>query len=101
MLYWKNYSDKKTGVRGIAIVFRNYDAQIHFHPVEEEYEIIKGTARLYIDGNEKIVSGPFKIWIKANSTHALKPITPFVIMKYYFPRGEFKNIPYTWLPSRL
>ena len=29
MLYWKNYVDKKTGVRGIAMVLKNYDAQIH------------------------------------------------------------------------
>ena len=58
MLYWKNYSDKKTGVRGLAIDFRNYDAQIHFHPVEEEYEIIKGSARLYIDGIVLILYPP-------------------------------------------
>tara|TARA_B100001250_G_C19600548_1_gene700438 strand:+ start:599 stop:904 length:306 start_codon:yes stop_codon:yes gene_type:complete len=101
MLYWKNYNDKETGVRGIAIVFITYDAQIHFHPVEEEYEILYGKARLYINGVEKIITAPYKTWIGPNSTHALKPITPFVIMKYYFPRGPFKNIPYTWLPSKL
>ena len=101
MLYWKNYADKKSGVRGIAIVFKDYDAHIHFHPVEEEYEIIKGTARLHIDGVETVVTAPYKTWIPANSTHALKPVSDFVVMKYYFPRGKFKDIKYTWLSSKL
>ena len=101
MLYWKNYVDKKTSVRGIAMVFKNYDAQIHFHPEAEEYEIIYGKGILYIDGKTQTVTGPYKTWIPANSTHALKPISPFIIMKYYFPRGKFKDIPYTWLNSRL
>ena len=101
MIYWKNYSDKTTGVRGIAIVYNTYEAYKHSHPVEEEYDIIYGNAILHIDDESKIISAPYKIWIPANIVHALKPISPFVIIKYYFPKGEFEKIPYTWLPSKL
>ena len=36
MALCKNYVDKDTGVRGRSVVFNNYEARIHFHPVAEE-----------------------------------------------------------------
>ena len=39
MALCKNYVDKETGVRGISVVFNNYEARIHFHPVAEEYDV--------------------------------------------------------------
>ena len=101
MLYCKNYVDKKSGVRGIAVVFKNYDAQIHYHPVREEYDIFYGKGIMYLNGKTYKIEAPYKVWIPANVHHTIKATTPFLLMRYNFPKGPFESIPYTWLPSRL
>ena len=101
MLYCKNYVDKKECVRGLAIVYNNYEAYIHYHPVDEEYDLLYGKAIMYLNGHNYYVSAPYKVLIPANVEHTIKPISRFIIMKYNFAKGEFKDIPYTWLSSKL
>ena len=101
MLYCKNYVDKDKGVRGIAVVFKGYDSQIHYHPVAEEYDIFYGEGIMYMNGHKFYIKAPYKVWIPANIEHTIKPTSSFILMKYNFPKGPFKEIPYTWLPSRL
>ena len=97
----KEYVDNASHVRGLAVVYDDYEAQIHHHPVDEEYDIVYGTTRLHIGGVETIVSAPYKVWIPAGVPHTMKPVSRFCIMRYYFPQGPIKDIPYTWLESRL
>ena len=101
MIYWKNYLDNKKNVKGYALVYKNYDATIHYHPVNELYEIFYGKCYLHIDGETRLVSAPYSVWIPANVQHALKPISDFVLLKYSFSSGKFDDIPYTWLKSKL
>jgi mannose-6-phosphate isomerase-like protein (cupin superfamily) len=101
MAFCKNYVDKETGVRGVSVVFNNYEARVHFHPVDEEYDVFYGQGIMYLDGRKFPIKAPYKVWIPANMTHTIRATTPFLLMRYNFPKGPFKDIPYTWLSSRL
>ena len=97
MLYYKNYVDEESGVRGLCAIYRGYDAQPHYHPVEELYELVYGEGVMYLGDTRKIVKAPYSVWIPANVVHTIKPTSSVIILKYYFPRGPFKDIEYTWL----
>ena len=56
---------------------------------------------MYLDGRRFPIKAPYKVWIPANMTHTIRATTPFLLMRYNFPKGPFKDIPYTWLSSRL
>ena len=78
----KNYVDKDKGVRGIAVVFKGYDSQIHYHPVAEEYDIFYGKGIMYLNGKTYKIEAPYKVWIPANVHHTIKATTPFLLMRY-------------------
>jgi len=101
MLYWKNYVDKKSSVRGIAVIYKDEPGHMHYHPVDEEYDLFYGKAIMYINGHKYYVEAPYKVLIPANVEHTIKAVSRFIIMKYNFPKGEFKDIVYTWLSSKL
>ena len=98
---YSNYYNEKDGVEGIAVIYNNFEAYIHHHPLDETYELIYGKALLFIDNKKYIIKAPYKTLIKKNIKHALKPLSPFVILKYSFPKGKFEDIKYTWLSSKL
>ncbi len=100
-LYCKNFIDDRDGVHGIAVIFDNYEAHLHHHPIEERYDILYGDAKMHLSGETFHVSAGETIWIPASAVHNIKPISKYIIMRYYFPKGPFKDIKYTWLPSRL
>ena len=100
-LKWWNFYDSKHGVYGIAYISKNFKAELHKHPVKETYFILHGKAKMSINDKIITVSKLDKIIIPVNSTHALTPISDFVLLLYWFDRGPFQNIKYTYLNSFL
>ena len=95
MIFWKNFIDDDI-VRGIAIVFRGYKAEIHSHKEEEKYDLLKGEGILHLDGEEIIIKAPYKVLIPGGVRHAMLPISSYVILEYSFDTGPFDNIHYEW-----
>ena len=89
---WNNFIDEKDGVIGYAIVKKGYKPYIHSHPTDEIYHFIKGTGKLYLNGDIHIISSPNKIFISKNTLHAMTAITDDVLIIYELTNGPFKNI---------
>tara|TARA_Y100000768_G_scaffold36911_1_gene24126 strand:+ start:1841 stop:2146 length:306 start_codon:yes stop_codon:yes gene_type:complete len=101
MLIYENFINNDKEVHGVAVVFKDYDNQLHYHPVDEEYNILYGTGVLHLNNKVYEIKAGDNILIPKNSIHSMKPTSRYVILRYYFPEGPFEKIPYTWLSSRL
>lgn len=47
---------------------------------------------MHLSGKTFNVSGGETILIPANAVHNIKTISKYIIMRYYFPKGSFKDI---------
>jgi len=97
MVYYKNYVDTDKCVRGICFLTCEHGAHPHHHPVDEVYELICGRGLMRIGNTVEIVDAPYTARIPGGVVHTISAITPFILLKYYFPRGPFASIPYTWI----
>ena len=97
MVYYKNYVDTEKCVRGICLIAREHGAHPHHHPVDEVYELIYGRGLMRIGSTTEIVEAPYMVRIPGGIVHTISALTPLIILKYYFPRGPFASIPYTWI----
>jgi len=50
-----------------------------------------------IGDTTEIVEAPYTVRIPGGVVHTISAITPFILLKYYFPRGPLASIPYTWI----
>lgn len=96
-LRWATLYDAPNGVLGVALVHRGYDAPLHHHPEPETYYLLWGTAKMWHNGRIESVAAPARIAISGGSPHALTPTSKFVVLAYWFPRGPFESIEYTWV----
>ena len=99
MMYYKNYIDTEKGIRGICILSRDHGAHPHYHAEDEIYELIYGEGLMRIGNTSTVVKAPYMTRIPGNIIHTISAISPFIILKYSFPRGPFNTIQYTWLPE--
>ena len=97
MVYYKNYVDTEKCVRGICLVAREHGAHPHHHPIDEVYELVCGRGLMRIGDTTEIVEAPYMVRIPGGVVHTISAITPFILLKYHFPRGPFASIPYTWI----
>ena len=97
MAYYNNYVDTEKCVRGVCLVTREHGARPHHHPVDEVYELVCGRGLMRIGDTTEIVEAPYTVRIPGGVVHTISAITPFILLKYYFPRGPFASIPYTWI----
>ena len=96
-LRWTTLYDSPSGVLGMAIVYDGYDAPLHHHPEEETYYLLYGSAKMWRNGKIESVTAPAQIVIPGGTSHALTPVTSVVVLAYWFPKGPFSSIKYTWL----
>ena len=101
MLYCENFINNDKEVHGVAVISDKYHGQLHYHPVEELYNILYGNGIMHLDGKTFDVKAGDNIWIPKNAIHNIKSTSKYIILRYYFPKGPIENIPYTWLSSRL
>lgn len=87
---------------GICLVHRDFEAKYHRHLEPERYIFLFGKGTLYLceslkskEKHKKKICGIFNIEdIKSNVWHYMKPITKYVLLLYYFPKGPFESIKY-------
>jgi quercetin dioxygenase-like cupin family protein len=96
-LRWTNLIDVRAGVLGVALVKRGYVAPLHHHPVSETYYVLCGVATMWHEGRVRTIVAPAVVTIAESASHALTPVSAYVLLAYWFPRGPFASIPYTWL----
>ena len=96
-LRWATLYDAPNGVLGVALVHHGYDAPLHHHPEPETYYLLWGKAQMWRNGRIESVAAPARIAIPGGSPHALTPTSRFVVLAYWFPRGPFASIEYTWV----
>ena len=97
IVYYKNYVDTENCIQGICLVTRKDGAHPHHHPVDEVYELVYGQGVMRIGNTTQVVNAPYTVRIPEGIVHTISAISPFIILKYYFPRGPFASIPYTWI----
>ena len=98
---YKNIIDKENGVLGICLVEKGFSAYFHQHKEEETYFFIYGIGKTFFDNKEHIIQSPNIVKIKGNTLHCMTPISDYVILLYYFPKGPFKEIEYKYTTSKL
>jgi len=97
---WINIRDD-TLVQGIAYVKKGFKAQLHHHPLAEDYFFVYGRGLLYHNDTLEIIDAPKKVLIEANDAHAMTPLSESVVLFYQFAKGPFSSIKYTYLRSYL
>ena len=95
-LQWTTLYDAPDGVLGLALVHRGYDAPLHHHPESETYVLLWGSGYMWRRGRIESVTAPARIVIPGGSPHALTPTSKYVVLAYWFPKGPFASIEYTW-----
>ena len=95
-IWFYNFIDSNNSIYGIAIIKKGFEAFLHKHVEPETYYFIWGKGVLNIDNKEEIIKSPSKILIKSNKLHAMKPLSNYVILIYYFPKGPFNSIKYNF-----
>ena len=98
---WYNIFDSEKYIYGIAYIKKGFKAYLHNHAEKEIYYILEGTGKLFIDNKIKKVYQFDKIHIKSNVYHAMTPISDYMVLLYYFPKGPFQKIKYNYLNSHL
>ena len=96
-LRWINLINTTVGILGLALVYRGYEAPLHHHVESETYYLLLGDAKMWLNGKVQSVSAPSVLKIPSNIPHALTPVSKWVLLAYWFPRGPFTSIEYKWL----
>ena len=100
-IWYKNLINKKKGVLGICLVEKGYKAYLHKHKQDEVYFFLYGTGRTFFDNKEHIIKSPDVVNIKGNTLHCMTPITDYVLLLYYFPKGPFEKIKYKYTALKI
>ena len=102
-IWYYNIFDTIYFTLGICLVHIDFNAKYHRHLEPERYIFLFGKGTLYLCDSLELKStnerkkkcGQFHIEdIKSNVWHYMKPITKYVLLFYYFPKGPFKSIEY-------
>lgn len=100
-IWYKNIINRKSHVLGICVVKKGFDAYLHQHKEDEVYYFLYGVGRTYFDNQEHIIKSPNIVKIKGNTLHGMTPVSKYVVLFYYFPKGPFENIKYHYTTSKL
>ena len=100
-IWYKNIINTKKGVLGICLVQKGYEAYLHHHQEEEFYFFLLGTGKTFFNGKTQLIKAPNKINIKGNTLHAMTPVSSYVVLLYFFPKGPFEKIEYKYTTTKV
>lgn len=93
-VWWWNFQDNEWGVKGIALVKKNSRFPIHKHNMNEDYYLLLGYGKLFLNNSSQSFKAYSHITIPAGVEHCYQSFSNYSLLYYTFPKGPFSSIPY-------